>query len=139
MKKSGKESHSTSNKKVKNATPLTYDNIEFKSKLEVYCYKALKDNRIPVEYEKIKFQILDPFTYNEEKVRGMVFTPDFVGINFIIECKGFMNDAFPLRWKLFKYHLFTNKLRYILYLPRNKQDVELVVQDIISNYTRKIK
>ena len=138
MKKSGKLHHSTSNKKVKNATPLTYDKIEFKSKLEVYCYKLFKDNRIPVEYEQIKFQILDPFVYNEEKVRGMVFTPDFVGENFVVECKGFMNDAFPLRWKLFKHHLYSNKLRYELYLPRNKQDVELVVKEIISKYTRKI-
>lgn len=138
MKKSGKENHSTPNKKVKNATPLTYDNIEFKSKLEVYCYKLFKDNRIPVEYEQIKFQILDPFVYNDEKVRGMVFTPDFVGKNFVVECKGFMNDSFPLRWKFFKYHLYTNKLRYELYLPRNKKDVELVIQEINSKYTRKI-
>jgi len=139
MKKSGKLHHSTSNKKVKNATPLTYDKIEFKSKLEVYCYKLFKENRIPVEYEQTKFQILDPFTYNGEKIRGMVFTPDFVGDNFVVECKGFMNDAFPLRWKMFKYYLFNNKLRYKLYLPRNKKDVELVVQEIISNHTRRIK
>jgi len=138
MKKSGKLRHSASNKKVKNATPLTYDNISFKSKLEVYCYKLFKDNRIPVEYEKVKFQILDPFVYNEEKVRGMVFTPDFVGRDFVVECKGFMNDAFPLRWKLFKYHLYSKKLRYELYLPRNKHDVELVVKEIVSKNTRKI-
>lgn len=133
MNVNGIESHSTSNKKVKNATPLEYDNIQFKSKLEMYCHKLLKENNIPVEYEVVKFQILDPFVYNEEKVRGMIFTPDFVGDNFIVECKGFMNDAFPLRWKLFKHHLFLNQLRYDLYLPRNKKDVEKVVQEIVSN------
>lgn len=137
MKKSGKAHHST-NKKVKNATPLTYNKIEFKSKLEVYCYKLFHDNRIAVEYEQVKFQILEPFVYNEEKIRGMVFTPDFVGNDFIVECKGFMNDAFPLRWKIFKHHLATNKLRYDLYLPRNKQDVEKVVQKIISKQNRRI-
>lgn len=137
MKKSGKVHHST-NKKVKNATPLTYNKIEFKSKLEVYCYKLFHDNRIPVEYEQVKFQILEPFVYNEEKIRGMVFTPDFVGNDFIVECKGFMNDAFPLRWKIFKHYLATNKLRYDLYLPRNKQDVEKVVQKIISKQNRRV-
>jgi len=133
MNVSGEESHSTSNKKVKNATPLEYDSVSFKSKLEMYCYKLLKENNIPVEYEVVKFQILDPFVYNDEKVRGMIFTPDFVGDNFVVECKGFMNDAFPLRWKLFKHHLMRNQLRYDLYLPRNKKDVEKVVLEIVNN------
>jgi hypothetical protein len=133
MNESGEISHSTPNKKVKNATPLEYNGVNFKSKLEMYCYKLLKENNIPVEYEVVKFQILDPFVYNDEKVRGMIFTPDFVGDNFVVECKGFMNDAFPLRWKLFKYHLSTHKLRYDLYLPRNKKDVERVVLEIVNN------
>lgn len=133
MNVSGTQDHSTSNKKVKNATPLEYDGISFKSKLEMYCYKLLRENNIPVEYEVEKFQILKPFAYNEEAVRGMTFTPDFVGDNFVVECKGFMNDAFPLRWKLFKYYLYSNKLRYDLYLPRNKKDVETVVQEIVNN------
>jgi hypothetical protein len=127
------ENHSTPNKKVKNATPLEYDGVSFKSKLEMYCYKLLRENNIPVEYEVVKFQILDPFVYNDEKVRGMIFTPDFVGDNFVVECKGFMNDAFPLRWKLFKHHLAVNQLRYDLYLPRNKKDVEKVVLEIVNN------
>jgi hypothetical protein len=133
MNVNGTSDHSTSNKKVKNATPLEYDGINFKSKLEMYCYKLLRENNIPVEYEVEKFLILKPFVYNEESVRGMTFTPDFVGDNFVVECKGFMNDAFPLRWKLFKYYLSSNKLRYDLYLPRNKKDVELVVQEIVNN------
>ena len=133
MKKSGAKTHSTSNKKVKNATPLEYDGVHFKSKLEMYCYKLFKENNIPVEYENVKFQILEPFSYNDEKVRAMTFLPDFVGDSFIVECKGFMNDAFPLRWKLFKHYLYRNKLRYTLYLPRNKKDVETVVNEIVSN------
>jgi len=133
MKKSGNKNHSTSNKKVKNATPLEYDNISFKSKLEMYCYKLFKEKSIPVEYENVKFQILEPFSYNGEKIRGMTFLPDFVGDTFIVECKGFMNDAFPLRWKIFKHYLYINKLRYTLYLPRNKKDVETVVQKVVNN------
>jgi hypothetical protein len=133
MSVSGVANHSTSNKKVKNATPLEYSGINFKSKLEMYCYKLLKENNIPVEYEVVKFQILEPFTYNGENIRGMTFTPDFVGDNFVVECKGFMNDAFPLRWKLFKHHLSVHKLRYDLYLPRNKKDVEKVVLEIVNS------
>lgn len=137
MKKSGFTNRST-NKKVKNATPLEFDGIQFKSKLEVYCYKLLKDKGIPAEYEEHRFQILEPFTYNDKKIRGMYFTPDFVGDDFIIECKGFMNDAFPLRWKLFKHYLLINNLRYDLYLPRNKKDVEAVVSEIVDKRNRRI-
>jgi len=137
MSKSGHTSRST-NKKVKNATPLEFNGIKFKSKLEVYCYELLIQNRIQAEYEGTRFQILEPFTYNDEKIRGMIFTPDFVGDDFIIECKGFMNDAFPLRWKIFKFFLFKNKLRYELYLPRNKKEVEAVVSDIVSKHHRRV-
>jgi len=120
------------NKKVKNATPLTYDKIHFKSKLEVYCYQQLKKHNLEANYEPIKFTILESFIYNGEKVRAMTYTPDFVGDDFVIEVKGNMNDAFPLRWKIFKYFLFKNSLNYKLYLPRNKKDVDNVIKDILD-------
>lgn len=138
MKKSGLINRSA-NKKVRNATPLEFNGIQFKSKLEVFCYESLQKNKIPAEYEEHKFQILEPFTYNDKKIRGMYFTPDFVGDDFIIECKGFMNDAFPLRWKIFKYYLYKNNLRYTLYLPRNKKDVAAVVEEIVENRNKRIK
>ena len=120
------------NKKVKNATPGTYDKINFKSKLEVYCYQQLKKHNLEANYEPIKFTILESFIYNGEKVRPMTYTPDFVGEDFVIEVKGNMNDSFPLRWKIFKYFLFRNGLKYDLYLPRNKKDVDKAIQDILE-------
>ena len=81
------------NTKVKNATPVTYDEINFRSKLEVYCYKKLKQNNISAGYESHIFTLLDSFRFNNEIVRKMTYKPDFVGENFIIECKGQMNDA----------------------------------------------
>lgn len=118
------------NKKVKNATPLVYEGIRFRSKLEVYCYKKLKENKLYAEYEKHKFVLLEPFKYNGESIRQMTYTPDFVGTGFVIECKGVCNDAFPLRYKLFKYYLFKNNISYDLYLPRNQKDVDKVIEKI---------
>ena len=37
------------NKKVKNATPMIYDDIQFRSKLEVYCYKKLKEEGLEAD------------------------------------------------------------------------------------------
>lgn len=118
------------NNKVRNATPLIYDNIEFKSKLEVYCYQKLKESNIQAEYEGKIFVLVPAFTFNKEKVRKMTFTPDFVGETFVIECKGFRNDVFPLKWKLFKYYLYKNRIRYSLYLPRNRKDVDAVIIEL---------
>lgn len=81
------------NKKVRNATPLIYDGINFKSKLEVYCYQKLKEHNIEASYEGQKFVLLDSFEFNGEKIRQMTYTPDFINDRFIIECKGKANDA----------------------------------------------
>lgn len=127
----------TPNKKVKNAAPLTYEGINFKSKLEVYCYNKLKENNIKAEYEAHRYTLLKAFEFNGEKVRAMTYTPDFVGDGFVIECKGQMNDAFPLRWKLFKHFLWRNGLNPILYLPRNQKDVNRVIENILEKNERK--
>lgn len=128
----GSISSTNINRKVKNATPLIYDGIEFKSKLEAYCYRNLVKHGVFAEYENVIFTIIEPFEYNGQKIRSMTFKPDFVGDNFVIECKGFMNDAFPLRWKVFKYYLYRNNFKYDLYLPRNMKNVDTVIEDIVA-------
>ena len=120
------------NIKVRNATPTELDGIQFKSKLEAYCYLKLKENNIKAVYEKNTFKIIPSFSYNNEKVREMTYTPDFVGNNFIIECKGNMNDAFPLRWKIFKYYLYNNNLNYDLYLPRSMTQIDKIIKEIVT-------
>ena len=39
--------------KVKNATPNEYDGIKFRSKLETYTYKKLKEAKIKADYERV--------------------------------------------------------------------------------------
>ena len=48
----------------------------------------------------------------------MTYLPDFVGKNFIIECKGLVTDSFPLRWKIFKYYLKQENKDYKLFLVK---------------------
>lgn len=55
------------NKKVINATPTVFDNINFRSKLEVYTYKALKENKLKAEYEPIKFELVPSFQFKDKK------------------------------------------------------------------------
>lgn len=116
--------------KVRNATPNIYDGIKFRSKLETYTYKKLKEANISAQYESIHFELIPKFEYNGEKVRAMTYLPDFVGKDFIIECKGLMGDSFPLRWKIFKYTLMKNKAKYKLYLVRNQKQVNEMIDEL---------
>ena len=137
------------NKKVRNATAKVYKGIKFRSKLELFTYKKLEDAEINSLYEKKKYILQEGFHYtaechephktkgyvnNEYKVRDITYTPDFVDPNgkWIIEVKGFANDVFPLKWKMFKQHIMQNGLEYKLFLPKNQkqvlQTIELIKQ-----------
>lgn len=136
----------TTNKKIKNASIVEYDGVIFRSKLEVYCYKKLKEENIEFKYENNRYNLIPAFQYGgslyepykkgttwffeekDTKIRGMSYTPDFVGNGWIIECKGRANDAFPLRWKLFKYLLTQLNLNYDLYLPKNQTHIDECVR-----------
>lgn len=123
------------NKKIMNATPLTYNNIKFKSKLEVMCYKTLEESGLIPQYEcktYVLFEGFNPhipfYTKNKfkkknknilvisantvidiRKVDSWEYTPDFYFEynNYIvhIEVKGFHNDVSIYKAKLFRKEL----------------------------------
>jgi hypothetical protein len=133
-----------SRSKVRNAKKSTYDGHNFQSNLELYCYKKLEKADIPVEYEEHTFTIFDALLYPQacyegtakklynkgSKIRPITYTPDFVDPRgkWIIETKGYANESFPLRWKLFKKHLKDNNKTYVLFMPRNQKQVDEVVE-----------
>jgi hypothetical protein len=107
MKKQEKEKE---NKKIKNATPLEYKGIRYRSKLEASCAKMFDEMGINVEYEKHTFKLIPKRTYLGENFNPVKYTPDFIGDSFIIECKGFPNDRWPVIKKLFVQYIEINKL-----------------------------
>ena len=127
-----KRKKQTSNKKVKNATPTVYKDIKFRSKLEMYTYKKLEQAKINAEYEMHRFELIPAFVFLGKKIRAMTYLPDFVGDSFIIECKGFGNDAWPLREKLFKYKLFLTQDNSEFYVVHNQKEVENCINRILT-------
>ena len=123
--------------RIKNATPTQYDGIKFRSKLEVYTYKKLKEANIYAEYEQYRYMLLPSFIFENKTVRAITYLPDFVGSNFIIECKGFPNEAWPLREKLFKYYLTNNMPNYSFYLVRNQKQVDELIEKLRDGKGRK--
>ena len=124
------------------AKKISYDGINFASGLERYTYMALKKNKLFEGYENEVFQLIEGFNFNNEsfekqangkgeytnrgqkKILGIKYTPDFVGKDYIIECKGRANESFPIRWKLFKLWLTKNKIGKTLYKPQNQKEVD---------------
>lgn len=136
--------------KIKNATALTVDGIKFRSKLEAYTHRRLSEEGISSDYEEHRYNLLDKFTYEGDiyephkvkgikeftkvsnNVRAITYTPDFVNTEdkWIIEVKGYANDVFPLKWKMFK-NLMMNE-GYTLYLPSTQKQVRETVELIKS-------
>lgn len=121
------------NIKIKNATKVEYEGIKFRSKLEANTYRRLKEegfNEFQYEYET--YTILSKFEFRDEKIREIKITPDFVDpINkIIIEVKGFANEAFPLRWKLFKHYLHINRLDYNIYIVKTIKELEELIFEL---------
>lgn len=116
--------------KVKNAQPNIYDGIRFRSKLETYTYKKLKEAKINAEYEQHRYTLLPSFKFNNKTVRAITYLPDFVGKDFIIECKGFPNEAWPLREKLFKFYLANCLPNVNFYLVRNQKQVDELIDKL---------
>lgn len=138
------------NKKVKNATPLVYKGIHFRSKLEVSMYKILEAEGFNVKYEPKTFVIWKGFKptvpfydknkktrmlkFNKTKLIDITYTPDFIFLYnnkwIIIEAKGKENDVFPLKKKMFRKCLedeFPNSMFFEVFtLKQLRQAIEII-------------
>jgi hypothetical protein len=132
------------------AKKVKYDGINFASGLERYMYMALKKAKIKAEYEGNTYVLLEGFDFKSEsyerqsngkgdftnrgnkRILPIRYTPDFIGSDFIIECKGRANESFPMRWKLFKKYISENEPKITLYKPQNQGECDRVIQMILS-------
>ena len=140
------------NKKILGATSLVSNNITFKSKLEVTIYKELLRARFNPKYEEQKFVIWEGIKptklfYNRDiktkmlkldmgKMRDITYTPDFTfrykKYLIIIEAKGFENDTFPIKKKLFRGLLEEMKTPVIYFEVYTKKQLVQAIEIIKS-------
>lgn len=120
------------NKKIKNARICVYDGITFKSTLEMSCYKHFLEAGIKLEYEPRTYVLVQKSRTNFEcyeknkdvrTIREMSYTPDFEYEGNILEIKGFCNETYPLKAKLFKQYLNDIKFTGRLFLLKNKSEI----------------
>ena len=91
------------------------------------------------DYKKDIFEAIDfvsailPKKKYLYKKTSLTNSGDFVGDNFIIECKGRANESFPIRWKLFKAYVHKHLPNITLYKPQNQKECEETVSLILSS------
>lgn len=138
--------------KIRNASKCNYDGVDFSSKLEMFCYKKLQEASIDFIYQPATVELIPSFELNfkcyedigrivrdenkkikystkrfdlTSKIRNISYTPDFScpNNNWIIETKGYSNESFPLRWKLYKQYLMNSGFEGILMMPENQIEI----------------
>ena len=68
-----------------------------------------------------------------KNILNIKYKPDFIGNNFVIECKGRPNESFPLRWKLFKKLMAEDYPKTTLYKPQNQKECDETIKLILGN------
>lgn len=148
------------NKKIKGAKEVIFEDIKFKSRLEMACYKKFKEAGLDFSYESEKvilwegfkpssIQIYSPkkagrgsyrgdLELQEKKLLNVTYTPDFVVVkdNCIIylDVKGMPNDTYPIKKKLFLKVLEERNdgYNYIFIEPHNIRQINQAIE-IIKN------
>jgi hypothetical protein len=130
--------------------------------------KLLDNGINDFKYEEEKFTLLEAFDYPHESyeayertdretkikvkqfgdvshnIRSMTYLPDFTCIDhdtkkgWIIEVKGYANDAWPLKWKIFKHYLEGNGYDLTLCVPNTQGNVLKCIEIIKNKYYGKI-
>ena len=129
---------------------VEHDGIKFQSGLEKHMYIALKKAKIKSQYEGQTYELVPSFNFknscyerqanskgefkdrSNRKILGIKYTHDFIGSDFIIECKGRPNESFPIRWKLFKKYVAYKMPKYSLYKPQNQKECDETVNLILG-------
>lgn len=146
------------NKRVIGAEEVVYDDIKFRSKLELYTYKKLISNNFDFEYEGMRVDLIPSFELNSTevyypvesgkqkgvmkqrfKVDAKTYKVDFVvkkdNYHVFIECKGYANDDYPTKRKLFLKWLEAtykpnDEITPIFWEPHNQKQVNDCIEFI---------
>jgi len=107
-------------KSISQAKKHLYKGVQYKSGLEMKMARVLTELKVPFKYEPERFTLMEGFKFDRtsyerqangkgefkdrgnKKVLPITYTPDFIGKGWIVECKGFANESFPMKWKMFK-------------------------------------
>lgn len=149
--------------KIKNATATKSHGVKFKSKLEAIFYNKCLSAGLKVSYEPDVVVIWEGFrpkevnicvmgkepevTYSTRKILDTKYIPDFKIVSrrkkkiIYIETKGYPNDSFPMKRKMFLKTLELTNDGYDYYYFEIKlvKQMDIVIKEIKKILNEKIK
>lgn len=148
------------NKKIIGAKEVIFEDIKFKSRLELACYKRFKEAGLDFSYEPEKVILWEGFKpssiriyspkkegrgsyrgnleLQEKKLLNVTYTPDFVvtkdKCKIYLDVKGMPNDTYPIKKKLFLRVLEERNdgYTYLFIEPHNIRQITQAIE-IIKN------
>lgn len=127
------------------AVSVMEEDIRFRSKLELNIYRKLRKEGFNPEYEQKTFVLWEGFKparifYDKNmkrdsgKIRDITYTPDFTlvynGYTVFIEAKGYENDIYPIKKKLFRALMEKMPEKTIFFEVRNLKGLECAMKTI---------
>jgi hypothetical protein len=135
-------------KSISQAKKHRYKGVQYRSGLEVKMARVLTELHIPFQYEAVKYELQKGFMFENDayerqanskgeyknrgnkKILPITYTPDFTGEGWIIETKGYANESFPMKWKMFKDLIKNDKVT--LFKPQCHKECELTGELILK-------
>lgn len=149
------------NKKIVGTQTTEYNDVKFKSTLEMRCYKLLEESGLKFTHESEKIDLWTGFKptidiWSPSKIRGtykltplmekqsrsfikITYTPDFKVVrgNYIIymDAKGFPNDVYGYKKKMFikSLELRNDGIQYVFMEPHSIRQMKQAIE-IIKTY-----
>lgn len=117
--------------RIQNVREADYNGTHYRSTLEAKTAMALDSLGIPFEYESRKIVLQEGFrcSFQKDKVRSIVYIPDFVIGPLLLECKGFETPEWKIKKKLVFKWLQENEPDTIFYQVKNAKKQLLEVLD----------
>jgi hypothetical protein len=110
---------------------VVVDGIKFDSKLELYCFKKLIENKIKFDFQ-VTIELQEKFRYHTDKriVLPIAMRVDFIayldGWKIIIDTKGFATPEAKIKYKILKYKYRNEPKTTIIWCKNNKEVDSLI-------------
>lgn len=100
--------------------------------MEARFAKMLDEAGVDFEYEAQTWELLPKQTFQDESIRPVTYTPDFIIGDVAVEIKGFKNDVYPLKRKLIAKFIKENRPDTVFIEAYTVADMRKALDKILS-------
>jgi hypothetical protein len=123
--------------KIRNAKKTVFNGVQYDSKLEAKFASTALMLGLPFTHHHQPYTLMEGFVYEGKKYQPTTYTPDFEGNGWIVEVKGYANDTWPLKKKMFLKHLRDNNIKVDFRVLKDSNEIESFINEKVNNAQNK--